>query len=99
MKKLLIGLVVLISGSALADTWVMPNEGGGQIVISDRLCQGYKHIYQAYAYTNKGYIEGCWALMDNKVHIVWEKNNGRRVYEMNDFVPDQVTPKKKGVSL
>ena len=98
MKKLLIALA-LVSGNALADTWVMPNEGGGQIVISDRLCQGYKHIYQAYAYTNKGYIEGCWALMDGKVHIVWEKNQGRRVYEMNDFVPDQTTAKKKGTSL
>ena len=98
MKKLLI-CMLFMSSSVMADTWAMPNEGGGQIVISDRLCQGYKHIYQAYAYTNKGYIEGCWALMDGKVHIVWEKNNGRRVYEMNDFVPDQTTAKKKGTSL
>ena len=30
---------------------------------------------------------------------LWEKMKGRNVYELNDFVPDQVTPKKKGMSL
>jgi hypothetical protein len=36
--------------------------------------------------------------MDGKVHVVYE-NGERRVYEMNDFVQDQVTPKKKGQQL
>ena len=99
MKKLLFGLVMLVSGYAIADTWVMGNQNGGQIVITDRLCTGYKHIYQAYSYSDKGYLEGCWTLMDGKVHIVWSNNVGRRVYEMNDFIPDQTTAKKKGTSL
>ena len=98
MKKLLIGLL-LVSGLVMADTWVMANQGGGQIVLTDRKCQGYKALFYAYTYTDKAFLDGCWALMDGKVHVVWGKTKGRNVYELNDFVPDQVTPKKKGVSL
>lgn len=97
MKKLLIALA-LVSGIAQADTWVMPNNGGGQIVLTDRKCVGYKTLYYAYTYTNQAYFDGCWALIDGKVHVVWEKNQ-RRVYNMNDFVADEVTPKKKDTSL
>ena len=101
MKKLLIALV-LVSCNAMADTWVMANNGNGQIVITDRLCQGYKHIFYAYSYSDRAFLEGCWAVIDGKVHIEWNQKVGRRVYEMNDFVPEQVTPKKpkqQGTSL
>lgn len=98
MKKLLIALL-LISSSAMADTWTMKNNGGGQIVLTDRKCEGFKHLNQAYTYTNDAYLDGCWTLIDGKVHIAWGKNQGRRVYEINDFVPDQVEPKKNGTSL
>ena len=98
MKGLLAVLLTALSFSANADTWVMANNGGGQIVLTDRLCQGYKHVYYAYTHTPQFYMDGCWALMDGKVHVVWE-NKQRRVYDMNDFVADQVTPKKKGTSL
>ena len=91
--------LALVSCNAIADTWVMANQGGGQIVLTDRKCQGYKALFCAYTYTDKAFLDGCWALMDGKVHVVWEKMKGRNVYEMNDFVSDQVTPKKKGVSL
>ena len=98
MKKLLI-CMLFVSSSVMADTWVMANQGGGQIVLTDRKCQGYKALFYAYTYTDKAFLDGCWALMDGKVHVVWEKMKGRNVYELNDFVPDQVTTKKKGVSL
>lgn len=97
MKKLLIGLL-LVSGSVMADTWVMSNQGGGQIVLTDRLCKGMKYTYYAYTHTPQSYSDGCWALIDRKVHVVWEGGH-RRVYEMNDFVADEVTPKKKGAAL
>ncbi len=97
MKKLFL-ILAIVSNMAQADTWVMPNNGGGQIVITDRPCQGYKSLYEAYTYSNSGYWTGCWGLVDGKVHIAWHKGD-RRVYEMNDFVPDQTTPKKKGTSL
>ena len=99
MKKLLFGLFVLVSGSVMADTWVLQNNGGGQIVLTDRKCPGHPTLNESYTYTNSIYLNGCWAIMDGKVHVVWDKGQGRRVYELNDFVPDQVTPKKKGVSL
>ena len=97
MKKLFL-ILAIVSNMAQADTWVMPNNGGGQVVLTDRLCQGYKTLYYAYTYTTQMFLDGCWRLMDGKVHVVWEKG-GRRVYQMNDFVADEVTPKKKGQQL
>ena len=97
MKKLFL-ILALVSGVAQADTWVMPNNGGGQVVLTDRACKGYKNLYEAYTYTNSVFLEGCWALVDGKVHVAWN-NQGRRVYEMNDFVAGDVTPKKKGQQL
>ena len=97
MKKLFL-ILAIVSGIAQADTWVMPNNGGGQVVLTDRACKGYKNLYEAYTYTNNIYIDGCWALVDGKVHVAWN-NQGRRVYEMNDFVAGDVTPKKKGQQL
>ena len=99
MKKLFIGLVMLVSGSVMADTWVLQNNGGGQIVLTDRKCPGHPSLFEVYSYTDKVYLKGCWAVIDGKVHIGWEQGQGRRVYELNDFVPDQVSQKKKGVSL
>ena len=98
MKRLLIAVLAVLSLSANADTWVMNNNGGGQIVLTDRKCQGYKYLYYAYSHTPKAYFDGCWAILDGKVHVSWEGNE-RRVYNLNDFVADQVTPKKKGTSL
>ena len=98
MKKLLI-CMLFVSSSVIADTWVMPNQGGGQVVLTDRKCQGYKSLFYAYTYTENVFLDGCWTVLDNKVHVVWDKKQGRRVYNLNDFVPDEVTPKKKGAQL
>jgi len=97
--KWIVAVLCAVSLNAMADTWVMPNNGGGEVVLTDRLCQGYKNLYYAYTYTPQLYLDGCWRLMDGKVHVVWEKGGGRRVYEMNDFVAGDVTPKKKGTAL
>ena len=69
------------------------------VVLTDRKCKGYPGLNEAYTYTNSVYLDGCWTVIDGKVHVAWGKNQGRKVYEINDFVPDQVTPKKTGVSL
>ena len=98
MKKILL-IAALISAPAMADSWVMPNQGGGQVVLTDRKCQGYKELFYAYTYTDRVFLDGCWTLLDGKVHIAWEKRQGRRVYDISDFVPDEVTPKKKGGAL
>ena len=98
MKKLFL-IIAIVSGVAQADTWVMANNGGGQIVLTDRKCKGYPNLNEAYSYTNSVYLDGCWTLIDGKVHIAWGHNQGRRVYEINDFTVDQSTPKKKGTLL
>lgn len=95
MKKLLLALA-LVSCNALADSWAMKNDGGGQIVLTDRKCQGYKSLFYAYTYTGRTYSDGCWTILDGKVHVVWE-DKARRVYNISDFAPE--TTNKKGGSL
>ena len=97
MKRLLL-IAALAAAPALADTWTMPYHGGGQIVLTDRKCKGYSKLLESYSYTGKGYWEGCWTVIDGKVHVAWEGNE-RRVYDISDFKPDEVTPKKKGSAL
>jgi hypothetical protein len=96
--KLIVAVLCAVSFNAMADTWTMPNHGGGQIVLTDRKCKGYSKLLEAYSYTGKGYWEGCWTVIDGKVHVAWEGNE-RRVYDISDFKPDEVTPKKKGSAL
>jgi len=97
MKKLLL-IAALAAAPAFADTWVMPNTGGGQIVLTDRKCKGYPKLMEAYSYTSKGYWEGCWAVIDGKVHVAWEGNE-RRVYDIADFSKGDTSTKKKGTAL
>lgn len=96
-QPLVFAALVFLCLSAHADTWVMNNNGGGKVVLTDRKCKDKDAptLYQAYTYTNQVYLDGCWALVDGKVHVSW-KGQGRRVYEMNDFVQDYVEPKKGG---
>lgn len=96
MKKLFLALA-LVSGVAQADTWSMPNQGGGKVVLTDRECKGYPSLRESYAYTSEGYWSGCWTIIDGKVHMV--AGDERRVYELKSFKPDHITPKKKGTSL
>jgi hypothetical protein len=67
---------------------------GGKVVLIDRVCnqKDAKSLRYAYTYTDKAFYEGCWVLMDGKVHVVWGKKE-RRVYEINSFVQDHVEPK------
>ena len=99
MKTIIAIAMTAISVNAAADSFHMRNDGGGEIVLTDRDCKEYDRLFQAYSYTPKGYWEGCWALIDGKVHVGW-KGNGRRVYDINDFTfkPSNNQP-KKGTSL
>ena len=87
MKKLFL-ILAIVSGIAQADTWVMPNQGNGEIVITDQVCKQEKALKFAYSWTEKIYFEGCWGIIDNNVHIVWINPDGtrsRRVYRISDF--------------
>lgn len=95
MKRLLL-IAALAATPVMADSWVMPNQGGGQVVLTDRPCPGYKNLSAAYTYTGKIYIDGCWTIIDNKIHVVWNGTD-RRVYDISDFT--QNTTSKKGTAL
>lgn len=98
MKAAIAIALAIIASNAVADSWSLPNTGGGEIVITNRPCKGYKNLLAAYAYTGRAYIDACWTIIDNKVHVVFEDGE-RRVYEVAEFRPNSVSAKKKGVPL
>lgn len=92
-------LAVMQSAIATADSWAIPNKSGGEIVITDRPCDGYKNLSQAYNYGGTGrYTEGCWTVIDNMVHVVWS-DNSRYTYPMDAFYKKSTTAKKHGTAL
>lgn len=97
---LVIGLAAAISSChpAWADSWAVPNKGGGEIVITDRKCPDHPKLLEAYTHLSTGkYLGGCWAVIDDAVHVVW-KDGDRSVYPLEAFRPKSVT-NNKGVSL
>ena len=93
MKKILVLLGLLsVLTSVKAETWVMPNQGGGEITLTNKQCTAdngaYPSLRHAYSWTNQIYFEGCWSLIDGNVHIVWVFKDGsreRRVYQAVSF--------------
>jgi hypothetical protein len=93
MKKLLITLGLIFSINAHAESWVMPNEGGGEITLTSEACMadGGKYaskLKKAYSWTNRIYFDGCWGVVDGNVHVIWMLPSGERarnVYNINSF--------------
>lgn len=93
MKKLLIALGLLLSVNAYAESWVLRNNGGGEITLTKRQCElggkVYPNLNEAYTWTNQLFIQGCWSVIDGNVHIVWAFSDGsgtRNVYPIANFV-------------
>lgn len=90
MKKLLYGLLMLPCISH-AITWSMPNQNGGEIVITDRDCmhdgKSYAPLKEAYSYSEGIYIEGCWTVQDGMIRVIWNLKSGAKslIYDMKDF--------------
>lgn len=96
MKRLLL-IAAVASTPALADSWAMPNQAGGEIVVTDRACPGYKNLSEAYNYGGTGkYMSGCWAIIDGMIHIMWD-DGSRFTYPMDAFY--QKTQTRKGQKL
>ena len=98
MKKLLLVLGLTLALNVNAESWVMPNEGGGEITLTDKQCTAdngaYPSLKKAYSWTNKIYFEGCWMVQDGNIHVIWVFSDGtreRRVYPPSSFT-------KKGAS-
>ena len=90
MRKLLVALL-MVPAVAMAESFSMPNKNGGEIVITDRTCthngKSYDPLKQAYSYWNGGYLEGCWAIEDNMIKIIWlvDGKPSTRMYNPNEF--------------
>lgn len=97
MKKLLL-IAALVAAPAFADSWAMPNRAGGEIVLTDRKCPGYPKLLEVYNYTDTGSMQtGCWTVVDDMVHVVWDKSGKRYTYPLESFYTKSTT--KKGSSL
>lgn len=92
MKALILALLV---SPAYAQTFKMPNDGGGEIVLKIDPCPGYPALFTAYAYGSSGkVVNGCWQVFDDLVHVVYEGGE-KRVYPPNAFIMTD-KPKTKG---
>jgi hypothetical protein len=97
MKKLLL-IAALVAAPAFADSWAMPNRAGGEIVLTDRKCPGYPKLLEAYNYTDSGSMQtGCWTVVDDMVHVVWDKSGKRYTYPLESFYTKSTN--KKGAAL
>ena len=83
-----------------ADLLVLPNNGGGEIVLTSRRCElaglRYNNLRAAYSRGDDGAaVDGCWAFMDGVYHVIWVGRYGqplRRIYSVEGWevrrVPD-----------
>ena len=78
-------LAVAFIDDARAEAWSTPNQAGGKIVITDRKCQYFTHLSEAYTYTAEGeVIKSCWTVVDGAIHVVYY-NGQTRVYSISLF--------------
>lgn len=79
-------LMLALSTTSYAATYEADNEGGGKIVLTDRECKNFPALRSMYAYHSSGvYMDGCWAMIDGKVHVYYNQTKERRVYPANIF--------------
>jgi len=95
--KIIVAAIVLAmalaAGQALAQSAHLRNQSGGEIVLTSRPCpvNGGQYDRLREAYTVGGdnrIISGCWAHIDNMIHVAWFKPDGStdlRVYLVSDF--------------
>lgn len=91
MKKYLAVLLLAYAAVTQAVTWEMPNQSGGKIVLTDRVCKQdgktYEYLNDAYGYDSNGtVIYGCWFMQDDLVNIIWAKTGTHKVYNPKDFI-------------
>ena len=97
MKGLLAVLLAGLSISVLADSYATPNKNGGEIVITDKPCKGYKNLRYAYSYSDTGKtFSGCWSLIDDRVHLIYDDGT---VYTYSAESFYKKSTDKKGTAL
>lgn len=89
MNKLLLALC-FVPLLAKADSWDMPNQAGGKIVLTTTPCSDKPNQSVVFSTTRSGdTIFGCWFGAENFVMIVW--SNG----EVSTFPGTSFTYRKK----
>lgn len=89
MKPLLIALLAALSFSAAADTVAtLPNQGGGQIRLTDEACTlPGQRGFLAYSFVmNETPLLGCWVPIDDQVLMVYSDGDAR-MYPASEFSP------------
>jgi hypothetical protein len=96
MKRLLL-IAALAAAPAMADSWAIVNKNGGEIVITDRVCQGYKNLKFGYSYSQGGKsLSGCWIIIEDMVHFIYDDGTVY-TYPVSSFY--KKSSDKKGTSL
>ena len=91
MKAIITTLLLCFSihaGAAVVAS--MPNQAGGKIVLTDEECRHkgktYTNLLKAYFYTPEGITgDGCWAIEDEVVVVVWIDTGNTRRYPIQNF--------------
>ena len=79
MKRLLVA-AAFVPLLAHADTWEMPNQSGGKIVLNDSVCiakggKRYESLRSMFAVSGTGKtFSGCWYVADGWVRVIYEDN-------------------------
>lgn len=101
MKRLIAAVLAATSISAVADTWEIPNQNGGKIVLQDFVCVGkggkrYEGLRSMFAVNSGGKtISGCWYVSEGWVHVTYEDNT-EYTYPASSF--RQIKSGNKGTS-
>lgn len=84
--KIAFAALAFAACAAAAQTFHLPNNAGGEIVLTPRACPNEPRMREGYAYTSEGRMTPmCWTLLDGRVHVVWSDNGSRSVFRPNDF--------------
>jgi hypothetical protein len=78
--KLLI-VLALICTPAWGQTFRFNNQGGGEVVLTNRWCKyngkEYRPLLEVYSYDRSGETsQGCWEYVDNMIRIHWFTRSG-----------------------
>lgn len=93
MKISTVLMALILAGCATkgkTEILVMPNKGGGEVVITARPCvingKTVEGVREAYTWTpSTAYQKACWAIVDGMVHVLYLESRERRVYPMDAF--------------
>lgn len=102
MKKILVSLLLCLSAAAANAEMIatLPNEANGKIVITDQPCKyegkTWDKLNRAYNYGSSGNSsEGCWAIEDEVVTIVWVDSLKTMRYPLANWTINNNYTKKK----